>query len=120
MVHQLAESLGRGEAETFSERLDDAETKAVVEMFSRLTLGVKLVDVQVKKVVDTLTDILAKVEAETLSDTMGYVEKEALVDIPVKNGRNNKKRHTWREIERNGGQGTGRKVWPSDQAFLEI
>ena len=81
--------------------MDDAETKAVVEMFSRRTLGVKLVDVQVKKVVDTLTDILAKVEAETLSETMGYEEKEALVDIPVKNGRNNKKRHTWREIERN-------------------
>ena len=78
MVHQLAESLAGGEAETLAVSLDDVEARAVVETFCLLTLGITLVDVQVKAVVETLAYTPAKMKAKTVSDTLKYVEKEAL------------------------------------------
>lgn len=98
----MAESLFGGEAETLGERFDDAEVKGIVEAFWRRILGVTLVDVQVKVVVDTLADTPAKMEAKTLSDTLDYVEKEALVGLlpkTVAKTKSNTLRQSLEEVE---------------------
>ena len=74
VVHTLADTLAKIKSDKLGDTLNDVNPKPLDETLPLRTVGVALIDVQVKIVIDKLVYKLREEKAETVGDTRCHVE----------------------------------------------